>query len=522
MHIRLSKKTIVQKTVQVATATLLSRLFGIVREVLMVSYLGAGALSDAFIAAFRIPNSLRKIFAEGALSATFIPTLVATMRKDGQQSANRLMTIGFLVFEGGVLLICALAMFKADVVLKFVAPGFSDAQILNAIPLLHLLMPFILFISSSALLAGALQAAGKFLIPAYAQVILNSIVITGLLVILHFNLPVTYLCIVYLLGGCITFIAHFLAYLRLNFNFSSINFATLKTFWLTLVRFIPCSISMSITEVSAIIDCRFSSYLAVGTLSLVNYANRFLGIPVGVFGVAFSTILLPHLSHIGTYAPRRMSFYLLEASKLIFWVMLPAAIIMSIVSEKFFHTIFVATGKFSIMQAEEAGRILTAYLIGLASLSFNKILLNVYYALHSAWIPFWISVITTAINIGANMALIGPYGATGLALATSLSVIIQTVLLVILLNTYFGLRIYIGVFMHFLLRYTIQLICILLPALYVYTWMPRLIAHSFPTWNTFLLFRLGFWLWASPLWLIALLVIFITRKLFGIRLYFID
>jgi putative peptidoglycan lipid II flippase len=189
MHMHLSKKAIVYKTMQIATVTLLSRLFGIVREFLMVSYLGAGATSDAFIAAFRIPNSLRKIFAEGALSATFIPTLVKTMRDHGQESANRLMTLGFLVFEGIVMLICMVAMWKADAVIHFVAPGFSPQQTAEAIPLLRFLMPFILFISSGALLAGALQSAGKFLIPALAPVALNVVLIIGLATcVLRFSL----------------------------------------------------------------------------------------------------------------------------------------------------------------------------------------------------------------------------------------------------------------------------------------------------------------------------------------------
>jgi putative peptidoglycan lipid II flippase len=123
------------------------------------------------------------------------------------------------------------------------------------------------------------------------------------------------LCITILIGGLLNFLMHFIAFCRINFSLSPINRATLTTFWSTIIRFIPCSVSMSITEIAALIDCQFSSYLPIGTLSLVSYANRFLGIPVGVFGVAFSTILLPHFSRIGTYAPKRMGFYLLEASK---------------------------------------------------------------------------------------------------------------------------------------------------------------------------------------------------------------
>ena len=521
MH--LSKKIIVQKTLQVASATLLSRVFGIIREFLMVSYLGAGATSDAFIAAFRVPNALRKIFAEGALSATFIPSLIKTTRTQGQTAADRLMTLGILIFEGTLLMVCIGAMLKAEAIIRFVAPGFLPEQIQDAVPFLRLLMPFIIFISSSALLAGALQSVGKFLVPAYAPVMLNIVLIGGLLLCIAGKLPIFYLCLTILVGGCITLLLHLIAYLRSNFALrGSINHATLTTFWSILVRFIPCSISMSITEISGFIDCRFGSYLAVGTLSLVNYANRFLGIPVGVFGVAFSTILLPHFARVSTYAPRRMSFYLLEASKLIFWVMLPAACMMAFFADKFFLTIFVPTGKFTLEQASEAGAILSAYLIGLSSIALNKIILNIYYSLHSVWIPFWISVMVTFINIGANIMLIGPFGAMGLALATSLSVIVQSILLMILLRYYFGLRLYIQVFMQFFMRYCMQLVCVLAPLFVIYQWLYRTIATYHGTIPLFFLERIGFWLWVGPLCCSGLLILFATRRLFGINLYFID
>src|SRR5258708_10735980 len=162
----LSQKTILKKTIQVGSSTLLSRFFGIVREILMVRYLGAGGLSDAFLTAYKFPNSLRKIFAEGALSAAFIPTVVQTLKHGDKNAIAGLMSLAFLVFEGTVLALCALIMKHAEQVIGFIAPGFSEQQIIQTIPMVHILMPFIFFISSSALLAGALQAVGHFFIPA--------------------------------------------------------------------------------------------------------------------------------------------------------------------------------------------------------------------------------------------------------------------------------------------------------------------------------------------------------------------
>ena len=152
----LSKRSIIRKTMQVGGSTLMSRVLGIIREVLMVRYLGAGAMADAFITAWKIPNSLRKIFAEGALSAAFTPTMVKLIKEDKKDAANGLMSLGFLFFEGIVLALCTIVIITAPTVVWLMAPGFSPEQVARTVPFLRILMPFIFFISISALLAGAL------------------------------------------------------------------------------------------------------------------------------------------------------------------------------------------------------------------------------------------------------------------------------------------------------------------------------------------------------------------------------
>jgi len=140
----LHKKSIVKKTIQIGGSTLMSRFLGIIRELLTIKYLGVGAASDAFITAYKIPNSLRKIFAEGALSAAFIPSFVTSLRKD-KHEAFSLMSLAFILFEGILLIVCALTMFFAPSVVKFAAPGFSAQQAASTVPLLRILMPFIFF-----------------------------------------------------------------------------------------------------------------------------------------------------------------------------------------------------------------------------------------------------------------------------------------------------------------------------------------------------------------------------------------
>jgi putative peptidoglycan lipid II flippase len=374
-----SPKTILKKTIQVAGSTLLSRFFGILREVLMVRYLGASGLSDAFLTAFKIPNSLRKIFAEGALSAAFVPTVVSTMHRESKSSVAGLMSLALLVFEGMVVALCAVIMIYAPQVIRFIAPGFSEQQVLDAIPILHIVMPFIFFISSSALLAGALHAVGHFFIPAIAPVVINIIFIIGLCVCMAFNLPVTYFCWFILFSGCVHLALHVAIYFRLHFFFGKITRNDVTIFARVMGKFLLCLPSVSLMELALFIDTSFASFLPAGSISLIFYANRFMGIPLGVFAVAFSTILLPHFSRIHARNPKRLHFYLLESAQFIFWVTIPVALVMAFFSQDIFTTIFLSK-KFTLAQAQEAGTILVAFLAGLFFFSFNKVILNIFYA----------------------------------------------------------------------------------------------------------------------------------------------
>ncbi len=521
MNAVLHKKSIIKKTIEVGGLTFLSRLLGIIRVFLVIKYLGASAISDAFLTAYKIPNSLRKIFAEGALSAAFIPTLVHIVHKKDQSEANKLMSLAFLLFEGAVLVLCALFIIKAETVITLIAPGFSIEQIQRTAPLLKIVMPFIFFLSSSALLAGALQAVGHFFVPAFSPVMLNIVFIASLITCISLSLPVEYLCFFILFGGLLQLIMHIVAYIKLNFAFEAIDEQAWNNTKIVLLKFFPCLVSMSVMEVGLFIDTSFASYLPHGSISLVHYANRFMGIPLGVFAVAFSTILLPHFSRVSTYAPKRLHFYVLESTKFVFWVTVPVMLIMGFFAEKIFYTIFLSKN-FSLEQVMEAQTILIAFLLGLFFFSLNKILLNIYYALHVTWIPMIISIIATLINIGMNMLLMRVWQTTGLALATTISGIAQTILSLYFLHSYFNFQLYLGNLLLFILRYITQLFVILSPFLILYYIITSYIVQLPEGLVHFFLFSFGFWLWVGPLCCLVFLLLFLLRNVFSIRLYFLD
>ncbi len=514
------KKLIIKRTIQIGSSTLTSRFLGIVRDLLMIRFLGVGVVSDAFTVAYRMPNTLRKIFAEGALSAAFIPLFLTTLRKS-KQDAMSLMSLAFVLFEGILLVLCTLGIIFAPPLITFYAPGFSAEQTAIAVPLLRVLIPLIFFISSSALLAGALQSIGYFFVPAFGPILLNMVFIAGLVVCKLFDLPVIYLCFFILLGGLLQFLQHLFAYLKHDLSFGAISKETWQSFARIIGKFFLCALSMSVTEISIIIDGQFASFLQIGTVSLMSYAHKFMAIPVGVFAVAFSTILLPYFSRVSAYAPKRLNFFLYESAKIVFWVMIPCTFAVIFFANDIFLTIFVPS--FTIAQAYKAGAILMAFGSGLFFFAFNKIILNVYYALHETLIPGIVSVIALCVNVIFNLLFIWHLGEVGLAVSTALSGACQTILLLYFLRKKFGFHGYLPKFFEFVQKYMVQLAVVGSVFLGVYFSMLVAIQRLLPERIAyFFLKQVGFWLWVSPLFLMGGLLLYLWRSRFGVRLYFLD
>lgn len=517
-----SRKIIVKKTAQVGLSTLASRLFGIVRELFMVSYLGVSGISDVFLTAFKIPNSLRKIFAEGALSAALIPTVVGMIKDHDRKSIAGLMSLAFLLFEGLLLVICALVMVYAKQVIGFIAPGFTHEQVLNAVPLLRVLMPFVFFISSSAIIASALNAVGHFFVPAISPTVFNCIFILGLAVSLFLDLPVIYLCWFILAGGAVQFVLHWYVYRQQGFYFGRIGRDEVKKIGSVVTKFLLCLPTVSVLEFMLFIDTSFASFLPEGSISLLYYANRFVGIPLGVFAVAFSTILLPHFSRISMYAPKRLHFYLLESTKVVFWVTFPVILLMAFFSKDIFSTIFLSK-KFTMVHVHEAAHILVLFLVGLFFFSLNKILINIFYSMHVTWIPAVVALGASLINICFNFLFIFHFKAAGLALATSFSSMAQTLLFIFILRKKYDFTLYIKQFFTFVVRYVIQVFMFVPAYLLLFFLIQNNIAcYCSPHVAAFFLVKIGLWLWVGPLTGMFLILLFLLRGSFGVKLYFLQ
>lgn len=514
-----SSSSIVLKTIQVSANTFLSRIFGLAREILLLRLLGVDALADAFNTAFMLPNSLRKIFAEGALTSAFVPSFIHTLKKYGKSPANALMTLCFIAFESFLLLLCIIVMIFPRATIQLLAPGYAEATAQAAIPFLQILMPLIFFISSSALFAGALNSVNHFFVPAFAPVIINVSFLMGILGCLYYGYSITFLCWAIILGTVVQCAMHAFAYFYYGFSLEQFTGETIKTFRSMLTKFLFCFMSNSVMEVGLFVDQQFASYLPSGSVTLIKYAHRLMGIPLGVFAVAFATILLPHFTRVKMDNPEKIEFYLNQSLKFVLWITVPATAIMMFFSQEIFLTLFASfSSKFPIHRLPEAGAILAAFLSGLTFFSLNKIFTTLFFALHNTKIPTVVTSLGTVINIIANYILVGTYGAPGLAYATSLGGLFQTLLFMYLLGTYTPYRIHYKGLWHFMYRYIIMIfiaIGIYRP-LYTlcYTYMNNLGKPFFIT-------GLGFWFWAGPLIVLGYLFLYAMRKWVDKDIYFL-
>lgn len=515
----LHKKSILKKTSQMGGSVLLSRMLGLLREILQVQFMGSREVADMFRVAYMVPNLLRQIFAEGALSSAMVPNVVKMVKEKEHRQVEQLMSLSFLVFEGVLAGLIVLFIWKAETLISWWLPGWGAYEVETTAQLLRILMSFIFFISSSSLLAGALQAVHHFWVSAISPVILNIFFIGGLSLGLLFGLSITTFCYFILLGGLAQFALHFYMYFAVGFAFAPIDRSTARRFSSILKQFLPTMISGSVIQASFLVDTYFASHLPPGSITLLSISQGFLRIPLGLV-VSFSTVLLAHFSRVSLSAPKRLSFYLLESAKFIVWFTLPMTIMMSFFAEKIFYTFFYSK-HFSLAQVAEAKLILTAFLLSLFFISINKILLSMYYSFRQMWVPALITIVATGINILLCSWWVTTFQATGLALAMTFSQAFQTVFFMLVLRKKFKFQLYYLRFLNFLARYTLQVAVIFSVTYGLYISILKLIT-LLPLWLAhFFTMTVGIWLWAVPLMLCAMLVLYKTQNLFKVHLYFL-
>lgn len=513
-----TRHSIVKNTAKVGLWTIISRILGMVREQLIFHYQIPGEITDSFIAACAIPNSLRKIFAEGLFSAVMIPIIARADTKDKHpQFIGNLMATAALIFQGMTFITCAIIVWKADFITYCSIPGKSAEQIYCTAQLLRIMIPFAFLLSCSALLASGLQAAGHFSIPACTSVILNITSITGLFICISYKLPIQALCITYLFGSFLVLIAHIMAYRQLSYG---IGYITKESFIATIPavkRFFPTLIAMAPTEINLFIDRQFASFLPSGSLSIVYLAERFMEIPRGVFANALSTTLLPQLSQISQRAPKRLGYYLLEATQFIWWVTLPTTIIMSFFATKIFTTFFFSNTT-DITMAVKAGIVLQIYLAGLFFLSLDRVTRSLFYALQATWVPSAVIACASMLHLALNFVLFKHLGIFGLVIASTTASTIGTIIMLTILKVKFNIPLYFVRFIIFALKVCWQCLLHVCGFLILYHTGLVCIQQLSASLQYVLQHSILFWLWVGPLTTCVATSYWYSKDYFGIHI----
>jgi putative peptidoglycan lipid II flippase len=425
----------------VSGMTMLSRVTGLLRELLIASAFGASAYTDAFFVAFRIPNLLRRLFAEGAFSQAFVPILAEYKNQKGDKATKELVDNAATVLMWALLLTCILGILAAPIVVYFVATGLkSDPTAFTAsVTMTRIMFPYIGFMAFVALAGGILNTWRRFQVPAFTPVLLNlSFIAASLFVAPRMTQPVYALAFAVVVGGILQVAIQIPALYRigmlprisLNPKFALSDPGTRRI----LKQMGPAIIAVSVAQISVIINTNIASRLDNGSVSWLSYADRLMEFPTALLGVALGTILLPSLSK--AHADHNHAEYssLLDwGLRLTFLIALPSAVGLVTLSEPLTATLF-HYGKFDTQSVTMTARALIAYGVGLIGLILVKILAPGFFAKQDMKTPVKIGIGVLIATQVMNLLFVPWIAHAGLALSVGLGACLNAGLL------YWGLR----------------------------------------------------------------------------------
>lgn len=424
----------------VSIAVMCSRVLGLVREQIFAGMFGAGLAYDAFVVAFRIPNLLRDLFAEGALSAAFITVFTDYDTNRSKEETWQLASNVLVFFAMLLSALTLVGIFFADPLVNLLASDFANIEGKKELTVIltRIMMPFLVFISMAAVVMGILNSKGKFFVPAMASAFFNLGSIVGgvsfALILPRFGYPaIMGMAIGTLLGGLLQLSIQLPTLLKCGFKFTPrlrIKDPGLKRI-ITLM--IPAVIGLSPTQINIFINTNFASSCVEGSVSWLNYAFRLVQLPIGIFGVALSIAAMPVLArHAAKKDIEGMKETMVSSLTMVFSLTIPATLGLMLLAEPIIHIIF-ERGAFTAFDTVATANTLTLYAIGLFAYSSNKILVPVFYALEDTKYPLIASFIAVAANLLIINLTIETYQHLAIALSTSCSMILNFLFLSIVL-----------------------------------------------------------------------------------------
>jgi putative peptidoglycan lipid II flippase len=404
----------------VSSMTMLSRVLGFVRDFVIARSFGAGMATDAFFVAFRLPNLLRRLFAEGAFSQAFVPILAEYRQQRGEESTRQLLDRVASVLLVSVMAVTALGILGAPLLIALTAPGFSDdAQKFElTVTLTRITFPYIAFMSLVALSAGVLNTWSRFALPAFTPVLLNiAFIVMALFAAPYFDPPVLALAWAVFIGGILQLGLQIPALKRIGmlprFDFVWRDAGVQRV----LKLMAPAVLGVSVAQISLLINTIIASFMTSGSVSWLYYADRLMELPAGLLGAALGTILLPSLSKThSTGNTVEFSALLDWGLRLCLLLTLPAALALALLATPLLSTLF-QHGAFSAHDVTQTAHALTAYAVGLTGMILVKVLAPGFYSRQDIRTPVKIALYTLLLTQALNLAFIPQFAHAGLALS---------------------------------------------------------------------------------------------------------
>ena len=425
-------RPLLKSTGVVGASTLASRVLGFVRDVVVAQAFGASAGADAFFVAFRIPNFLRRLFAEGAFAQAFVPVLseYRTRREIAEVRDLASHVSGALL--GALTVVTVTGVVAAPVLIAIFAPGFlSDPEkYALAVEMVRITFPYVLFISLVAFAGGILNTWGRFVVPAFTPVLLNVCLIGAALWLAPvLDVPVVALAWGVLAAGVVQLAFQFPFLAALGMLVRPRLRRAHEGVARVISLILPAVFGVSVSQINLLVDTVIASFLVTGSVSWLYFSDRMVEFPLGVFGIALATVILPHLSRQHASAsPASFSDTLDWALRLVALIATPAAVGLGVLAAPILTTLF-HYGEFSAHDVDMAARSLLAFAFGLIAFIAVKVLATGYFSRQDTRTPVRVGVVAMLSNIVLNLALVGPLAHAGLALATTLSAFLNAGLL---------------------------------------------------------------------------------------------
>ncbi|MEA3405263.1 MAG: murein biosynthesis integral membrane protein MurJ [Pseudomonadota bacterium] len=424
-------KRILKATATVGGMTMISRILGFVRDVIIARYFGSSMGADAFFVAFKIPNFFRRLFAEGAFSQAFVPVLAEAKEKRGHDAVKHLVNAITLRLGGILLILTAFGVFGSSLWMMVFAPGFiDDPEKFNlAADMLAITFPYLMLISLVALSSAIMNTYNQFAVPAFTPVFLNLVLISfAVWVSPLMDVPVLALAWGVLVAGVVQLLFHLPFLYKLDLlphpsRESDPGVGEVKRLM------IPALFGVSVAQINLLIDTILASFLVTGSVSWLYYSDRLMEFPLGVFGVALATVVLPGLSKKAANENwQGFQQDLDSALRLVLIIGFPATLGLLLLAEPLIISLFYY-GAFTAHDVNMAGMSLMAYSFGLLGFILVKILAPAFYARKDMKTPVKVAIIALVTNTVMNLILIGPFAHVGLAAATTISAFVNAGLL---------------------------------------------------------------------------------------------